>query len=112
MDNWMKTTGEVLHDGEYFPALTPRGSEFAQVFNSSFEGGSQSMQLMFLMSIAAAAKTVRMESAYFVPDQLTSDSLIDARKRGANVEIIVPGPKIDTKIVRRASRARWGKLLK
>jgi cardiolipin synthase len=53
-----------------------------------------------------------MESAYFVPDALTRESLIDAHKRGASVEIIVPGAKIDTKIVRRASRARWGDLLK
>src|SRR5258708_14505338 len=70
------------------------------------------MQLMFLMSIAAAAKNVRMESAYFVPDDLTIKALIDAKKRGAEVEIIVPGSHIDQKVVRAASHALWGDLLK
>ncbi len=53
-----------------------------------------------------------MASAYFVPDDLTTQALIDARKRGVIVEILVPGKHIDVEIVRSASRARWGPLLK
>ena len=41
-----------------------------------------------------------------------SASLVAARKRNVVVEIIVPGPIIDAKIVRKASRARWGDLLR
>jgi cardiolipin synthase len=37
--------------------------------------------------------------------------LVEARRRGAEVEIIVPGPVLDAQIVRRASRAMWGPLL-
>lgn len=37
--------------------------------------------------------------------------LLAARKRGVRVQILVPGGKIDEKIVRRASRATWGPLL-
>jgi cardiolipin synthase A/B len=36
---------------------------------------------------------------------------MDARRRGVNVEIIVPGPITDAGLVRRASRAKWGPLL-
>lgn len=112
MDHWMQTTGEVLGGEAYFPPLQPAGSEKAQVVKSSWEGGAENMQLMFLMSVTAAAKTVRLESAYFVPDALTRKALIEARRRGATVEIIVPGKHIDEKIVRRASRACWPELLK
>jgi cardiolipin synthase len=70
------------------------------------------MELMYLLSMAAAEKNIRLASAYFVPDSLTIKALLDARKRGVSVQIIVPGPKIDVKIVRRASRARWGEMLK
>ncbi len=112
LDNWMQTTGQVLNGADYFPELPPAGEEFAQVFKSSAQGGSESMQLMFLLSLAAAEKTVRIESAYFVPDALTKRELIAARRRGVEVEIIVPGSKIDEKIVRRASRATWGPMLK
>ena len=112
MDNWMQTTGEVLHGEGYFPALPTAGDQFAQIFKSSFQGGSESMQLMFLLSLTAASKDVRIESAYFVPGGAATDSLLAAHRRGVRVQIIVPGPKIDEKIVRRASRARWGPLLK
>jgi cardiolipin synthase A/B len=112
IDNWMETTGGVLHGDEFFPQLKPTGELAAQVFKSSSEGGSDSMQLMYLLSIAAAKSHVRLASAYFVPDRRTIDALLDARRRGVRVQIIVPGKYIDEKIVRRASRATWGELLR
>jgi cardiolipin synthase len=47
-----------------------------------------------------------------VIDSLTEHYLLEARKRGVKVEIIVPGKNIDVEIVRPASRAQWGGLLK
>jgi cardiolipin synthase len=35
----------------------------------------------------------------------------EARRRGVDVEILVPGPINDAKLVERASRAKWGPLL-
>jgi len=68
MDNWIKVTGEVLHGAEYFPPLARRGPGAAQMFSSSPEGGSESMHLMYLLAISAAAKSIHLSSAYFVPD--------------------------------------------
>jgi cardiolipin synthase len=112
IDNWMETTGRVLHGEKFFPPLAPAGDVPAQVFKSSSEGGSDSMQLMYLLSIAAAQDHVRLATAYFVPDRRTIDALLDARRRGVSVQIIVPGKHIDEKFVRRASRATWGDMLK
>ena len=111
MDNWIETCAEVLHGEEYFPALEPAGPHCAQVFQSSPESGSASVRLMYLMSIAAAARSIRISNAYFVPDDLALRSLIEARRRGAVVEIVLPGRHIDFLVVRNASRARWGPLL-
>jgi len=110
-DNWNKVTGRVLHGEPYFPALEPAGGSAAQMFQSSPEGGAESMQLMYLLAITAAARTIDLSSAYFVPDALTTRTIVDALKRGVRVRIIVPGPYIDTDLVRRASRANWGPLL-
>lgn len=111
MDNWIETRAEVLHGRDYFPALAPVGPHCAQMFQSSSEGGSESVRLMYLMSIAAAARSIRLSNAYFVPDDLAVRLLVGACRRGVTVEIIVPGKHIDFTIVRRASRARWGPLL-
>jgi cardiolipin synthase len=61
------------------------------VFSSSPSGGSESMHLMYLLSITAATKTIDLSSAYFVPDDLTVGALVAAMKRGVRLRIIVPG---------------------
>jgi cardiolipin synthase len=111
MDNWIKVTGQVLHGADYFPDLKEVGHIPAQMFSSSPNGGSESMQLMYLFSITAATATIDLSAAYFVPDELSLKALIDALHRGIKVRIIVPGAHIDSETVRRASRAQWGPLL-
>lgn len=111
MDNWIKVTGEVLHGADYFPPLSRRGDAAAQMFSSSPEGGSESMHLMYLLAITGAQDSIRLSSAYFVPDDLTLKALVAAAHRGVHVQIIVPGKHMDAETVRRASRARWGDLL-
>ncbi|WP_296926642.1 phosphatidylserine/phosphatidylglycerophosphate/cardiolipin synthase family protein [Polaromonas sp.] len=112
MDNWLKVTGQVMHGETYFPALQPAGNSRAQVFSSSPSGGSESMQLMYHLSITAAERSIDLSSAYFVPDDLTSSIITDALKRGVKVRIITPGEIIDTDTVRAASRGTWGPLLR
>lgn len=112
MDNWMETSGAVLHGEEYFPPLETKGVHHAQVFKSSSSEGSESVRLMYLLSIASARKTVYIANAYFVPDDLSIQTLVRALKRGVKVKILMPGTRTDSEPVRRASRARWGALLK
>ena len=111
MDNWNKSRPEVLHTEAYFPPLEPVGSMDAQVFKSSPREGSGSVRLMYLLAIAAARSQIKLANSYFVPDDETVAALMRAHARGAHVEIIVPGEKIDTAFTRRASRSRWGPLL-
>ena len=111
-DNWTKTTGKVLQGAAYFPRLEPAGTARAQVFTSSPSGGGDSMQLMYLLSITAAERTIDLAAAYFVPDALTRKALVSALARGVRVRIIVPGKNIDSQVTRRASRADWGELLR
>jgi len=111
LDNWIKVSGEVLHGAAYFPPLVAVGSGLAQMFSSSPSGGSESMQLMYLLAITAASRSIDLSAAYFVPDELSSDALVAAMKRNVKLRIIVPGPHIDSETVRSASRSRWGALL-
>ena len=112
MDNWIKTSGAVLHGAAYFPELaTIEGGGPAQVFSSSPTGGSASMELMYLMAITAATRTIRISSSYFVPNELAVETMVQAMRRGEKLQIIVPGAHTDTETVRRASKARWGVLL-
>lgn len=112
LDNWVEVTGNVLHGEPYFPPIEPVGEHYAQVFTSSPGGGGETVQTMYLLSIAAAAHSIRLSASYFVPDDLAVGMLVAALKRGVKLQIILPGPLIDTEIVRRASRSTWGPLLR
>ena len=111
IDNWTKVKGNVLHSDEYFPQLQENGPHFAQVFKSSMEGGAESMHLMYLLSIAAAKKSIHLSMAYFVPDALAREAMVAALARGVKIQIIVPGAYIDKPVVRSASRGTWGAIL-
>ncbi|MEO7431363.1 MAG: cardiolipin synthase [Dokdonella sp.] len=111
MDNWIKTTGRVLNTDLYFPALPAVGDKRMHLFVSSPGGGNASMHLMYLLAIAAARKSIDLQAAYFIPDALMVKALIDARKRGARIRLLVPDKHIDSRLVRMASRRTWGDLL-
>ena len=111
LDNWIEATGAVLHGDAYLPELDPVGPQQAQVFKSSANEASESVRLMYLLSIAGSVESVRIANAYFVPDALAVDTLVAARRRGVGVEIIVPGRHTDKAVVRKASRSRWEPLL-
>lgn len=111
IDNWIKARSQVLFGNDYFPELKPEGDKRAQMFKSSAGGGSESVRLMYLLSIASATKSICLQAAYFVPDDLAIETFVSVRKRGVAVQIIVPGPGMDAKIVQCASRSRWGVLL-
>ena len=115
IDNWIKVTGDVLHGPIYFAPNTATqpaaGDSAAQVFSSSPSGGSESMQLMYLLAITAAKHSIDIAAAYFVPDALVSRTLVAAMQRGVKLRIVMPGEHIDSDTVRSASRAGWGPLL-
>jgi cardiolipin synthase len=111
IDNWAEVSGVILNGPDYFPRIDPAGGHLAQLFHSSSAGGSESTHLMYLLSIAAAAKSIDLSMAYFIPDELATAALIAAIKRGVRVRVILPGRHTDASLVRGASRALWGPLL-
>jgi cardiolipin synthase A/B len=111
MDNWVETRAELLHGDLYFPKQERAGEQMCQIFKSSAGEGSDSGRLMLLISIAAARGRIRIANAYFIPDNLTMQTLLEALHRGVKVEIITPGTDIDAQIVRAVGETRWKPLL-
>lgn len=111
MDNWLKTASSVLHGEAYFPELLPIGNTRAHVFKSSPGEGSESIQLFYLFSFAAAQKSIRIANPYFIPNELCLKALLRARRRGVEIEIILPGKYTDIEAIRKASTACWGRFL-
>ena len=106
MDNWLDPGG-VAARGSLFSPTRMRGKQMCQIFKSSAGEGSDSARLMLLVSIAAARDRIRIANVYFIPDNLTMQTLLEALHRGVKVEIITPGTDIDAQNVRAVGKTRW-----
>jgi cardiolipin synthase len=111
LEDWVHTTGEVLHGPGQFPPIEPGGDILAQAVSSSRSDQSSMAKLQYYMGIQAARKTIWIENAYFVPDRQIRQGLVAAAARGVDVRVIVPGKYIDSPNVRLASRFHYGELL-
>ncbi len=111
VSNWLKTTSRLLVGPDYFPAMAPPpDGTLAQCFKSGPDDNPEYARVSYLLAIAAARKSIRIQHAYFVPDDLVIEMLLAARRRGVKVEVIIPA-RNDSRFGRAASRSRWGRLL-
>lgn len=108
--NWLQTTSRLLVGPDYFPTEKAVGSVRLQCFKSGPNEDPENARISYLLAIAAAQKSIRIAHAYFVPDDLAIDMLLAARKRGVEIEVVIPAIN-DSRFGRAASRSRWGKLL-
>lgn len=84
----------------------------AQTLWSSPRKGSQEVYRVLRYAVEEARDSVQLMTAYFVPDDTMMSALTAAAKRGVSVDVMVPGPHIDSNIVRYSSRSSWGRLLR
>lgn len=109
--NWQQTTGELLSGDAYYPALDSRGPLAAQTLLSSPETGASSVRTMYYLSIVCARQSIYIANPYFVPDPVALDTLIEAKRRGVNVRIMVSGLRNDNWLARQNSVRLFGRLL-
>lgn len=108
--NWLQTTQRLLVGPDYFPVGGAVGDARVQCFKSGPDENPEAARISYLLAIASARKSIRIAHAYFVPDDLATDMILAARKRGVEVQVIIPAIN-DSRFGRAASRSRWGRLL-
>jgi cardiolipin synthase A/B len=112
LDNWAETD-PVLFDEEVdrFPHQPKPGQSVVQCVRGAAETGWSDVATLFRTLLQLAEHRVRIATAYFVPDDELLHRLLDARERGVEVEIIVPGPHADKRFVQLAGEAVYQPLL-
>ncbi|MGH7956944.1 MAG: phospholipase D-like domain-containing protein [Opitutaceae bacterium] len=108
--NWLQTTSVLLLGEDYFPKISKSGSSIAHCYKSGPGEGPEVARLGYLFAIASARTSIDIANAYFVPDDLAIDILLEAISRGVKVRVVVPAIN-DSRFGRLASRSRWGKLI-
>lgn len=112
VENWLEASGELLAGEQYFPFEAPAGTTTGLVVDSSpSQGGSTSARILIQTLVACAKQDIQITTPYFLPDDSLRRELVDARKRGVRVRILVPGGKSDHIMTRASSRRVYGPLL-
>jgi len=109
--NWLETTGELVTGPAFFPATPPVGDVAVQTVMSSPAAGSSAVRMLYLLSIVCARSSILIANPYFVPDGAAIDALVDARKRGVRVRVLVSGIRNDNWLARQNSVRLFGRLL-
>lgn len=109
-DDWAFVTGEVPSGPEWNPGMEEIGKVNAR--GISFDPGENfdSLRLVVGGAVAAARKSVRIVSPYFLPDQSIIVALNVAALRGVAVDILIPA-KNDSRVVQWATTAMLWQVL-
>ena len=118
LENWLECTGEILSAADDFPplhgdaAISQDRLAGLVVSSTPSAGRSTRARILFQVLIASAKTTIQIGSPYFVPDASMRRELATAVARGVKVTVLVPGKLNNHPIARRASRRRYGELLR
>jgi cardiolipin synthase len=111
IENFIETHGPVAPAVDPPSAMLPGPLDSAMVLRSSPTGGGSDLKRLYLLTIAAARRTLDICSPYFVTDESSDWSLAEARRRGVRIRILVEGDLTDAKPVKYASRYRYQHLM-
>jgi cardiolipin synthase len=106
----------IESDGLVTPVVDPTPERLDDegasiVVGSSPTGGSNDLKRLYLLIIAAAQRSLDIQTPYFVTDESSLWALEDARQRGVRIRILVEGDITDAMPVKYASRSVYDRLL-
>jgi cardiolipin synthase A/B len=111
---WRRTGGvPLLHIRRSEPELArvEGGMRVSVLGEASFLRERREISRAYIRELYRARQRAWIRNAYFVPDRAVRRALGRAALRGVDVRVLVPGES-DVEIVRHASRATWGYLLR
>lgn len=109
-DDWLFTTGEALRGEKWFPPLEGCGPVLARGIVDGPDEDFEKLRWTILPALAAAKRSVRIATPYFLPDATLIAALNLAAMRGVQVDILLPS-KSNLPFVQWASMAHWWQVL-
>lgn len=109
--NWMEETAELLADHKCFPRLEPAGDVPMHVISSSPRGGVSASSVLYRLMVACCREHLVIQNPYFAPSVEMVDLLAEAVSRGVCVQILLPGPVTDSRLVQYAGQYFFPRLL-
>jgi cardiolipin synthase len=108
---WAEATGDLFTGRILPPPAVIGGVCHAALLYTAPTLGSTPAERYLAISIAGAQRSLYITNAYFAPDKNFVGLLVDAARRGVDVQLLVGGPKTDVRVARLAAHGRYDALL-
>jgi cardiolipin synthase len=111
LNNWAETGRPLFSDVDRFPEQPKPGGSTVQVVACPAQIGWSDMCSAMSALIMLAEHRVRITTAYLVPDEYFLDLLRRTCERGIEIDVVVPGPHTDKRVVQIAGQSDYEPLL-
>jgi cardiolipin synthase len=111
IQNWGESGRPLYDERDRFPEQPRGGTAAIQVVRGSANIGWDDLHTLWYVMIRSAQHRIRLQSAYFAPDQALRDALKDAVSRGVEVDVLIPGPHIDKRVALLGSEGLYAELV-
>ncbi|XVQ12829.1 phospholipase D-like domain-containing protein [Spirillospora sp. CA-255316] len=108
---WAECHDELFDERDRFGGHEPAGDAVVQVVRGSASLGWQDMQTLMRVVLESAEERVRLSTAYFAPDDYFTGLLGRTARRGVDIEILLPGPRIDKRVSLLGGQQHYERLL-
>ncbi len=89
-EDWSFTTGEVLDQEIWWPALASKGPILARGIASGPDADHDKLETILGAALTQARGRVRIVSPYFLPDQRLQFAIAETLLRGVAIDILIP----------------------
>ena len=89
-DDWQFATDEALRGEPWFPPLSPAGDVLVRGIEAGPDEAFERLRWAIVGGLAAAQRSVRILTPYFIPDGGLITDLNAAALRGVQVDIVLP----------------------
>lgn len=109
--DWAETGGDLYDERDRFPDQPQPGGAVVQVVRGSASIGHDDLKRAWYILLQSARHRIRLQSAYFAPEDDLLEVLRDAVARGVEVDVMLPGPHWDKRVSRLAGEATYADLV-
>jgi cardiolipin synthase len=110
IDTWGRQKGPPIASANYFPPLERRGDAVVRAVGGVAAEPYSQIYATFISAIRSAETSILLANAYFDPDPQMLEALLEAARRGVDVQLLVPSVS-DSWVVLAAGRRLYGDLL-
>ena len=110
MDTWARQKGKPMAGADYFPQIGRQGDVVVRAIGGTSTEPYSQIYATLVSAIRSSSTSILLANAYFDPDPQLMGAIIDAAKRGVDVQLLLPSIS-DTWLVSAAGRRHYGKLL-